>query len=234
MLKVAFVMGQYPEQEFKRRADVALSYASEEVHIGIFSTQGTAYVPGNTPAFLDSASSGFVEVFREVERQGYDAAVPLGVLDLGVDAGRCAVDIPIIAPAEAMLHLACIFGHRFGIVMYHESRFPLVHRIVERYGMLDRVAGWRSSGFEGPDIAANSDAMVQNFVAESRSLIEQDRADVIISFGITQCPVHIKPAWLSAQLGVPVMEGIGAPLRLAAMAAHLGLRHSRKYWPKIG
>jgi hypothetical protein len=30
-------------------------------------------------------------------------------------------------------------------------------------------------------------------------------------------PVHIKPDWLMQELGVPVVEGIGAPVRLAAM-----------------
>ena len=46
------------------------------------------------------------------------------------------------------------------------------------------------------------------------------------------CSVHIKPDWLKARLGVPVVEGIGAPIRFAAMLASLGLRHSRKRWPK--
>lgn len=55
---------------------------------------------------------------------------------------------------------------------------------------------------------------------------------MILPTGITQCPVHVKPDWLSDKLGVPVVEGIGAPIRLAAMFADLGLRHSRKYWPK--
>jgi Asp/Glu/hydantoin racemase len=44
--------------------------------------------------------------------------------------------------------------------------------------------------------------------------------------------VHIKPDWLSKELGVPVVEGIGSPIRVAAAMAHLGLKHSRKRWPK--
>ena len=40
------------------------------------------------------------------------------------------------------------------------------------------------------------------------------------------------PKWLRDQLGVPVVEGIGAPLRLAAMFADLGMTHSRKRWYK--
>ena len=62
--------------------------------------------------------------------------------------------------------------------------------------------------------------------------LRDDGADVIIVHGITQCPVHMKPDRLAQELGVPVVEGIGAPIRMAAMLAGLGLRHSRKRWPK--
>ncbi len=44
--------------------------------------------------------------------------------------------------------------------------------------------------------------------------------------------MHIKPDWLSNELGVPVVEGIGAPIRVAAMLAGLGLSQSRVRWPK--
>ena len=47
-------------------------------------------------------------------------------------------------------------------------------------------------------------------------------------------PVLLKPDWLSAQLGVPVVEGIGAPIRMAALLVSLGLKHSRVRWAKEG
>jgi hypothetical protein len=34
------------------------------------------------------------------------------------------------------------------------------------------------------------------------------------------------------ELGVPVVEGIGAPIRFAAMLVSLRLNYSRVYWPK--
>ncbi|MCZ6740793.1 MAG: hypothetical protein O7D27_01400, partial [Alphaproteobacteria bacterium] len=70
------------------------------------------------------------------------------------------------------------------------------------------------------------------FIAKARELIDQEGAEVIIPHGISQCPVHIKPDWLSKELGVPVVEGIGAPIRVAAMLAGLGLSQSRVRWPK--
>ena len=56
-----------------------------------------------TPAEIQAAAPIFHESFRQAEREGYDAVVPLGMLDIGVDGGRSAVDIPVIAPLQAML-----------------------------------------------------------------------------------------------------------------------------------
>jgi Asp/Glu/hydantoin racemase len=96
------------------------------------------------------------------------------------------------------------------------------------------IAGRRASGFYVQHIADNRDKMIDSLLMAARALIEEDRADVIIPQGITQCPVQIKPQWLSEQLGVPVVEGIGAPIRMAALLAGLGLKQSRMRWQKSG
>jgi allantoin racemase len=232
-IRVAFVVGEYPPEERKRREDAALAYASAEVEVGIVSVKATPYFLGNAPDLLGLAVPAFVEAFREAERQGYDAVVPLGTLDLGVDAGRSVVDIPVVGPSEAMLHIAAMLGRRFGIIMYDDVVIPLGYRMVERYHMIDKVIGWRTCGFELPDIIANRDKVVATFVENARELIKLG-ADVILPMGITQCPVHINPDWLMKELGVPVVEGIGAPIRLAAMLVSLRLSYSRAFWPKSG
>jgi allantoin racemase len=230
-IRVAFVVGEYPPVERKRREDAALAYASPEVEVGIVSVKATAHNRGNAPDLLGLAVPPFIDAFRDAEKQGYDAVVPLGTLDLGVDAGRSVVDIPVVGPSEAMLHIASMLGRRFGIIMYHDSAMPLAYRMVERFDMIHKVVGWRTCGFSLPDIAANRDAVIANFVDKARELVTLG-ADVILPMGITQCPVHIKPDWLMNELGVPVVEGIGAPIRFAAMLVSLKLNYSRKFWPK--
>jgi allantoin racemase len=130
-----------------------------------------------------------------------------------------------------MLHVASMLGRRFGIIMYDDALLPLGYRMVERVDMMHKVVGWRTCGFDLPDIVANRDAVVGTFVEKAHELVRAG-ADVILPMGITQCPVHIKPDWLMRELGVPVVEGIGAPIRLAAMLVSLGLNYSRAYWPK--
>jgi allantoin racemase len=230
-IRVAFVIGDYPPAERTRREDAALAYSSAEVEVGIVSVNASPHYIGNAPDLLGLAVAPFIDAFREAEKQGYDAVVPLGTLDLGVDAGRSVVDIPVVGPSESMLHIASMLGRRFGILMYHDFVLPLGYRMVERFNMMDKVVGWRTCGFELPDIIANRDKVVGTFVESARELVKLG-ADVILPMGITQCPVHIKPEWLMQELGVPVVEGIGAPIRLAAMLVSLKLNYSRKYWPK--
>lgn len=232
MPKVAFVVGDYPPAERKRREDTALSFATSDTEVGIVSVPATPYFHGLTPAEIQLVAPAFIQAFRDAEKQGYDAVVPLGTLDLGVDGGRSAVDIPVIGPTEAMLHVANLVGDRFGGIVYHEKLLAMMQAIVRRYGMEHKMVGWQVSGFDLPDIAENTDRMKNNFIARARELIERDGCDVILALGITQCPVHMKPQWLQEQLGVPVVEGIGAPIRIASMLASLGLLHSRRRWPK--
>ncbi|MGH7809613.1 MAG: aspartate/glutamate racemase family protein, partial [Candidatus Binatia bacterium] len=214
MIRVAFCIGGYPPEEFNRRADVALSYANAEIEVGIIRVEASPYFYGMTPTEIQLVAPAFIDAYRRAEKDGYHAVVPLGMLDLGVDGGRSAVDIPVIAPMEACLHVAALLGDRFGLIIYHENLLAFNRAIVRRYGMEERIVGFGVSGFDLPDIAAHHDEVVQNFVDEARRLIKLG-AEVIIPMGITQCPVHIKPQWLQEQLGVPVIEGFGAPIRIA-------------------
>jgi len=233
MIRVAFVIGGYPPEEYKRRADIACSYSTSEIEVGIIDTKASPYFYGITPTEIQLVAPAYIESFRKAEREGYHAVVPLGMLDLGVDGGKSAVDIPVVGPMEAVLHIASLLGDRFGLIIYHEKLLAFNRAIVRRYGMADHVVGFGVSGFDLPDLTANRDQVLQNFVEQAKRLVTQG-AEVIIPMGISQCPVHIKPDWLQAQLGVPVVEGIGAPIRMAALLAGLGLSQSRVRWPKSG
>jgi hypothetical protein len=44
----------------------------------------------------------------------------------------------------------------------------------------------------------------------------------------------MKPQWLMRELGVPAVEGIGAPIRMAAILVALGTTPSGVRWQKAG
>jgi len=49
MIRVAFVIGGYPPEEHKRRADVALYYSTAEIQVGIVDVAASPYFYGMTP-----------------------------------------------------------------------------------------------------------------------------------------------------------------------------------------
>ena len=110
MIRIAFVIGGYPPEEYKRRADVARSYSTAEIEVGIIDTKASPYFYGITPAEIQLVTPAYIESYRQAEKEGYDAVVPLGMLDLGVDGGRSAVDIPVVGPMESSLHIASLAG----------------------------------------------------------------------------------------------------------------------------
>ncbi len=230
MLRVAFCVGEYPGPEREKRIAVAKSYASEEVEIGILDIPASPY-PGLGHAGIQQVHPILHKVFIQAEKEGYDAVVPLGMLDLGIEGGRCLVNIPVLGPLHSALHVAGLLGDRFGLVCYEASAFPRYRAVIKSYNMYDFIAGFRTVSTPINVMTENRDQMVEAFLAGARSLIDDDGAEVIIPAGISQCPVHMSPTWLSSELGVPVVEGIGAPIRVAAMLASLGYKHSRVRWP---
>jgi allantoin racemase len=231
MIRVAFCVGQYPEPERQRRIDTALSYSSAEVEVGIVDIPASPYFTLG-PAEVQQVHALMHRVYLQAEQEGYDAAVPLGMLDLGVDGGRALVDIPIVGPAQAALHVASMVGERFGMIFYEAKAIPKNRHHIRAYGMEHFIAGFEHVGMSNNQMTDNRDQMVENFLKAARRLIDEEGADVIIPHGISQCPVHIKPDWLTKELGVPIVEGIGAPIRMAAMLVGLGLSQSRVRWPK--
>jgi allantoin racemase len=231
VVRIAFVIGTYPPEEQARREAAALSYATSEIEIGIIRVSASPYVKDIGAAEIELAAPDFIRAYRKAQDEGYDAVVPLGFLDIGVNGGRSVVDIPIVGACHASLHVGLQLGDRLGLVVYSPDLIPVLRTIVRRYGMEQHVVGIAHSGFELTQIANNKDQMAEKFLTSARGLIDSAGAEVIIAAGVTQCPVHLKAQWLSEQLGVPVVEGFGAPIQMAALLANLRLRHSRLRWP---
>ncbi len=55
------------------------------------------------------------------EKDGYDAVVAWGTLDLGVEEARHLVDIPVVGPGQIAVNIATTLCQRFGIIAYSEG-----------------------------------------------------------------------------------------------------------------
>src|SRR5262249_2592548 len=76
MIRVAFVIGGYPPEEHKRRADVALSYSTPEIQVGIVDVAASPYFYGMTPAEIQLVAPAFIESFKRAEKEAMMPSCP--------------------------------------------------------------------------------------------------------------------------------------------------------------
>ena len=101
---------------------------------------------GLTPEEIQAAAPIFHDSFRQAERAGYDAVVPLGMLDIGVDGGRSAVDIPVIGLLRTSMHAALTLADKVGITVPLAPHVPYTWRILRSHGLDRFVSDIRSQG----------------------------------------------------------------------------------------
>lgn len=144
--------------------------------------------------------------------------------DTGLDAARQIARAPVVGIGEAACHVATLVAHRFTVVTTLARSVPALETNLLRYG-LERRGRVRAA--EVPVLALEepgSDARRQ-IDREISVALEEDRAEAIV----LGCAGMAKLARdLSEAHGVPVIDGVGAAIRLVEMLAALGHRTSKR------
>ena len=145
--------------------------------------------------------------------------------DTGLDAARCVLDAPVVGIGEAACHLASLIAARFSVVTtLGRSVSPIEHNLV-KYGLASRCARVRAAEvavLDLEDAAPDAYAQISN---EVRIALKEDRAEAIVlgCAGMTNLAER-----LSNEHGVPVIDGVGAAVKLIESLAGLGLRTSKR------
>jgi allantoin racemase len=230
-IRIGYVMGGYAEAARERRVNAVRSRADDSLELVFVQVEQSMELRDWTPEDTLNREASFVAGFRRAQAEGCQAVVPDGMLDLGVEAGRSAVRIPVVAPFEAAIHLAACVGARIGILQYTSGFVPSVWAKVRKYAAGEYVIAVAALDVEMVDLEGQRDAVGRKAVEVGRKLVAEHAIDVIIPTGPGLCPVTLDPAWLSAEIGVPIVEGIGAPIQVAATLVRLGLSQSPIRWP---
>ena len=144
--------------------------------------------------------------------------------DTGLEAARCVLDAPVVGIGEAACHLATLVAARFSIVTtLARSVSPIEHNLV-KYGLASRCARVRAAEVPVLDLdnpASDAYALISN---EIRSALKEDRAEAIVlgCAGMSDLAQR-----LSNEHGVPVIDGVGAAVKLIESLAALDLTTSK-------
>jgi allantoin racemase len=227
--RIAFVLSTYPGEEQSRREDVILRHARPGLDLGIIRVDMRTY-DGLTPDRQERLVPLFLDAFEAARDDGYHAAVPFGMYDLGADGGKAIM--PVVGPCEAALHAATLVGRRIGMICYTAELMPSLRRLVRTYAMDHFVVAFQALGIPLTELSQSAESMRDQLASIVRSMIDEHGVDVLVVMGVTMCPVLVSREELEAEVGIPVVDGISAPIEMAVALRRLGLRPSEVQWPR--
>lgn len=153
---------------------------------------------------VDSVQAGpdVLRLVKEAEADGCDAVIIWCGGDPALDAAREMVDIPVIGPGESMRAIASILGKR-------PCRITPAIPVLEMRKDLDRTI-----------------EIIRSLV---QSKLEKGEGDV---FCLGCLALWGLGGRLREAIGVPILDGAEASLKMAEIAVRMGLSHSRVTYPK--
>ncbi|OGA71626.1 MAG: hydrogenase expression protein HupH [Betaproteobacteria bacterium RIFCSPLOWO2_12_FULL_65_14] len=233
MAKVLVIV-PFPMSEENRRAREA-QLQVVQLDPGIdFHFRPVRAAPANYTSEHDSvlADISIVDACKNAQAEGYDAVCIDTMSDSGLAAARSLLDIPVIAPGRASMLAALMLGERFSILIMWDRWRHLYRKTIAELDLGARCASIRSIGV-APDnqalLAGKEDKVFPLLLEAARACVEQDGAEVILLGSTTMHQAH---GYLAERLAVPVINPGPLTYKLAEAALALGLKHSRKAFPK--
>jgi len=171
------------------------------------------------------AAAGVAEQVRLGESDGADAFVIACFGDPGLHGARELARGPVIGIAEAAFHAASLVATGFSVVTTLTRTCVIAEHLVLQYGFERRCRG-----IHGTDVAVlelddpASDAFGR-VLASAQFALEHDRSGAIVLGCAGMADLcHA----LQQRLGVPVIDGVAAAVKLAEALVSLGLGTSKR------
>jgi allantoin racemase len=206
-------------------------------HAASAGTQVSAVNPQDGPPSIEGY---FDEVFSipgliaEMRRDpGADAYVIACFDDTGLDAARCVTDAPVIGIGEAAFHMAALLAGKFSVVTTLGRSIPAIEHNLTKYGLISRCARVRASEIPVLDLEKPGSNASKTISAEIGRAVSEDNAEAVVLGCAGMADLAER---LSAEHGVPVLDGVACAVKLAEGLVGLGLKTSKRggYAPPRG
>ncbi|MBB3231467.1 aspartate/glutamate racemase family protein [Halomonas stenophila] len=192
----------------------------------VISATQPAHGPVSIESHFDEAISavGVLEEVMAGERDGADAYVIACFGDPGLLAARELTRAPVIGIAEAAFHMAALISTRFSVVTTLGRTGIIAEHLLEQYGFRHHCRRVRAAEIPVLDLEDDGDAALSRIIAEGRRARDEDGIGAIVlgCGGMADLTDEIGEA-----VGLPVVEGVTAAVKLAESLVGLGLGTSK-------
>lgn len=204
-------------------ARAAQSAAPAALVTGVRPSRGVSSVESHTEEAW--ATIGILEQIEIADASPTppDAYVIACFGDTGLHAAREAARAPVVGMTEAALFTAVAIAHRFAIITMPRRTIAQSDRVVEALGLTHRCTV-RAVDIGVVELEEGSAHLLAAFASEARKAIDVDGAEAIV-LGCAGLAELVAP--LSAELGVPVIDGVAAAVAFASGLVSQGVGTSR-------
>ena len=204
-------------------ARTARALSGPGIEVMAVTARGT---PASIEGYADEARAvpAMLDAILEAERQGAAAHVIACFDDPGLDAARAVASGPVVGLCEAALIAAGRVAKRFSVVTTLPRAVPIIEDLAGRYGCGRSLRRVHAADIPVLDLETDPDRALPLIAAKIRQAVEQDGAEAVV-LGCAGMSAHLE--LLSCDAGVPVIDGVGFAIRMAAGLAGTGLMTSK-------
>ena len=170
------------------------------------------------------AAAGVAEQVREGEAAGADAYVIACFGDPGLHAARELARGPVIGIAEAAFHMATLLATGFSVVTTLTRTCVIAEHLVLQYGFERRCRGIHGTDIAVLELDDPKSQAFERILASARHALEHDRSGAIVLGCAGMADLCTQ---LQQRLGVPVIDGVAAAVKLAEGLVRLKLGTSK-------
>ncbi|WP_010488743.1 aspartate/glutamate racemase family protein [Pseudomonas sp. S9] len=193
-------------------------------------TQIIACTPASGPVSIEShfdeaiSAVGVIEQVMAGERDATDAYIIACFGDPGLLAARELTRAPVIGIAEAAFHLATMISTRFSVVTTLGRTGIIAEHLLQSYGFAHHCRRVRAAEIPVLDLEDDGARALELIINECLRAKKEDNIGSIVlgCGGMADLTGQISDA-----VGLPVVEGVTASVKLAETLVSLGLGTSK-------
>lgn len=170
------------------------------------------------------AAVGVLEQIKIGREQGVDGHIIACFGDPGLMAARELAQAPVIGIAEAAMHMATLVSTRFSIVTTLPRTLIIARHLLQLYGFSHHCAALHAIDLPVLTLEDGSGAAQRKVRERCMQAIKEDGCGAIV-LGCGGMADLARA--LTLELGVPVIDGVSAAVKMVESLAALGLSTSK-------
>lgn len=175
------------------------------------------------------AAAELVKEARRAEKEGYDAFVIYCFSDVGIDAVRENVSIPVIGPGETSIAACSMICNKFTVITTESVNIPRTYRRLMKNSLVrEKMTSVRALDIPISKLRTNPDITGQYLESVCRDAVEKENADGVIlgCLGMAGYGERIEKI-----LPVRIFDPAFIAVAYAELCVRIGLRHSSAMYP---